>query len=141
MAKRRLLASGLFFAFSFTVLAGLVMTSAANDLTIGEVAVTANPESFAGTCPVTIKFTGTIQVLNYPMVFNYHWERSDGGKGQVHVVRVPSPNTRTITAVENWNVGGSRRRGQTFKVWEKLCVNCGNTHIVSPTAVATITCQ
>jgi len=141
MARSRFFALSMFFAFSLAVLTGLVTTLTADEETIGDVTVTANPESFAGPCPVTIKFTGTIQVLNYPMTFNYHWERSDGGKGQVHVVRVPSVHTRTVTVVETWNVGGSHRRGQTFKVWEKLYVNCGNTHVVSTPSVATVTCQ
>jgi hypothetical protein len=141
MKRSRFVSSSVFFTLCLAVLAGFVVTLAADDQTIGEVMVKVRPENYAGQCPVTIKFTGVIQVLRYPMTFNYHWERSDGGTGQVHVVHVPSANTRTVTVVETWNVGGNHRRGQTFSVWEKLRVNCGNAHVVSTPAVATITCQ
>jgi hypothetical protein len=138
MTRSRFLASSMFIALSLAILTGFVMTLSADDQTIGDVTVTANPESFAGRCPVTIKFTGTIQVLNYPMTFNYQWERSDGAKGQVHVVRVPSAKTKTVTVVDSWKVGS---KGQNLQVWEKLRVNCGNTHIVSAPAAASINCR
>jgi hypothetical protein len=138
MTKSRFLASSMFVALSFAVLIGLPTTLSAGDDPIGNVSVTADPESFAGRCPVTIKFTGTIEVLAYPMTFNYHWERSDGAKGPVHVVRVPSPRTRTITVVDTWRLGS---QGQNLNVWQKLHVNCGNTHIVSEPASASISCR
>jgi hypothetical protein len=135
MTRSRFLGASMFIIMTLAFVASLVVTLSAD---VGDVTVTAKPESFAGQCPATIKFTGTIQVLSYPMSFNYHWERSDGVKGEVRVVHVPNAKTRTVTVVDYWRVGS---KGKNLEVWEKLHVNCGNTHIVGGPASSSINCQ
>jgi len=135
MTRSRFLGASMFTILVFALVTSLVVTLSAD---VGDVTVTAKPESFAGQCPVTIKFTGTIQVLSYPMSFNYQWERSDGAKGQVRVVHVPNAKTKTVTVVDYWKVGS---KGQHLEVWEKLRVNCGNTHIVAGPASSSINCR
>ena len=104
----------------------------------GDVTLTATPAQYEGKCPVRINFFGHVGVTAHPMVFNYHYERSDGAKGQVKVVRVTNPNATWIGVHDYWQLGAS---GQTYHVWEKLFVYSGNTHIATDQAVADITCK
>ena len=105
---------------------------------IGDVRVTASPQHYTGPCPGHIRFTARIVVEHYPMALNYQWERSDGAKGPVKVVKVPSAATKTITTVDTWQVGTRCERGE---VWEKLRVRSGNADITSDQATATVTCR
>jgi len=102
------------------------------------VSVTASPRGYTGSCPVHIRFTGLVYVDRYPMVFNYHWERSDGASTPVRMYRVSSPNQRVVRLVEDWQLGAY---GQSRQVWERLAVNSGNTHLVSQAATVSFNCR
>lgn len=123
-------------AFGFISLTSIFQAPLA-EAGIGEVTATASPENYSGHCPRKIKFTGRVEITSSPMSFNYHWERSDGAKSPVKVVRVPKGNTRTVTVVDYWMLG---RKGHT-EIWEKLVVNSGNTHIMSNPASAQLNCR
>jgi hypothetical protein len=138
MQKSRLLIPELLLILGLVVFAGVLQGRAADEPTIGEVTVVANPQSYSGPCPARVRFTGTIAVLRPPMTFNYHWERSDGAKGPIRVVHVRNASARTVTVVDSWQLGTP---GQRLRVWEKLVVNCGNTHITTSPAEATISCR
>jgi multidrug efflux pump subunit AcrA (membrane-fusion protein) len=104
---------------------------------VTEVTVTASPQSYNGPCPGRVKFTGTIHIDRYPMTLNYQWERSDGAKGPVKVVHVPSAKTRSITAVDYWQVSARGR----LQIRERLHVRTGKTDIASSAATATVNCR
>lgn len=119
------------------VIALTSIPTSADDV-IGSVTVTVNKATFTGKCPTQFKFTGKIEVNKFPMVFNYHWERSDGGKTAVKVVKVPNAKTKTMTVVDTWQLGA---KGKHFEGWVKLFVNSGNTHMVSEPASFTLDCK
>ena len=75
-----------------------------------------------------ITFVGVVGIGVVPMAFNYHWERSDGARSAVKVVRVSNAAEQSYRVVEKWTVGGSV---QAADLWVKLFVNSGNTHLVS----------
>jgi len=133
-----------FLSFSFIVVLSFVLFSHSLRVPsveaegIGGVTAVANPQDYSGRCPHKIKFTGTIAVSAYPMVLNYHWERSDGAKSPVKMVKVPNAHTRSVTVVDYWQIGS---KGQHAEVWEKLIVNSGNTHMTSTPASASISCR
>ncbi|HXZ27970.1 MAG TPA: hypothetical protein VEG08_08230 [Terriglobales bacterium] len=102
------------------------------------VSVTASPQGYRGVCPVHIRFTGLVYVDRYPMVFNYHWERSDGASTPLRMYRVNNPRQRVVRLVEDWQLGGY---GQSRQVWMRLAVNSGNTHLVSEAATIHFTCR
>ena len=104
----------------------------------GDVTLTATPSQYQGACPVRVHFFGHVGVTVHPMVFNYHFERSDGAKGGLKVVRVTNPNAQTIGVHEWWQLGAS---GQHLRVWEKLFVASGNTRLASNEADVEITCK
>jgi hypothetical protein len=106
----------------------------------GPIRVAANRGQYTGHCPVEVTFTGNIDfVLPHPkgFVFNYHWERSDGAKGPVRVVR-PGPNQRMLVLHEKWRVGA---RGQTYDLTETLFVNSGNTHLSESSRPVHVECR
>jgi len=105
---------------------------------ITAVTVAAYPQSYTGPCPAKITFTGKIYVDRYPMTFNYQWQRSDGAKGPLRMMRVPNASTRVLTVIEHWQLGAP---GQQKQVWEQLRVRSGNTDITSAPATATINCR
>jgi len=104
----------------------------------GDVSLTATPSRYEGKCPVRIHFDGRVGVTVHPMVFNYHFERSDGAKSELKVIRVTNPNAQTIGVHEWWQLGAA---GQHLQVWEKLLVASGNTRIESNQAGAEIICK
>ncbi len=105
---------------------------------ITAVTAAAYPQSYTGPCPAKITFTGKIYVDRYPMTFNYQWQRSDGAKGPLRMMRVPNASTRVLTVIEHWQLGAP---GQQKQVWEQLRVRSGNTDITSAPATATINCR
>jgi hypothetical protein len=109
--------------------------AAAPQSPFGDVTLTATPSRYQGACPVKIHFAGRVGVTAHPMVFNYVFERSDGAKSQLKVVRVTNPNARIIGVGEDWQVGASGH------YWIKLRVASGNTRIESNEADADITCR
>ena len=103
--------------------------------------VVTSRSQYVGTgCPIDVTFTGRITfVLPHPkgFVFNYHWERSDGAKGPVQVVRPPE-GEGAMTAKETWHLGA---RGNHYDVSETLVVNSGNTHLSESSPAVPITCK
>ncbi|HVN75560.1 MAG TPA: hypothetical protein VMT19_04530 [Thermoanaerobaculaceae bacterium] len=95
---------------------------------------------YAGPCPVGVTFTGRITfAMPHPrgFVFNYHWERSDGAKGPVQVVRPPA-GEGAMTVKDHWELGA---RGQQYNVSETLVVNSGNTHLSESSPTVPIVCR
>jgi hypothetical protein len=72
------------------------------------------------------------------MTLNYQWQRSDGAKGPLRVMRVPNASTRVLTIIEHWQLGAP---GKQMQVWEQLRVRSGKTDITSAPATATINCR
>ena len=87
--------------------------SAYCDVVRARIVLLAGPQNYRGPCPGRPRFTGPIVVKKHPMTFNYPWERSDGAKGSVHVVKVPSAGTKSITEVDSWQVG---TRGERIEI-------------------------
>lgn len=123
---------------SLAALPGTTARSDAPQSPFGEVTLTATPSKYTGTCPVQIHFIGRVGVTVHPMVFNYHFERSDGAKSELKVVHVTNPNAHIIGASETWRLGTA---GQQLHVWEKLFVASGNTRIESNRAEVEINCR
>src|SRR6478752_1486598 len=74
----------------------------------GPVHVAVNRHEHRGACPVETVFTASINfTMPHPrgFTFSYHWERSDGAKGPVHVVH-PRPGERTLVVHDKWRLGG-----------------------------------
>ena len=106
----------------------------------GSIHVAANRSAYNGRgCPVEIMFTATINfvVPHGDLVFNYHWERSDGAKTPVQVVPV-SRNKRSISIHEKWLFGS---RGHHYEASTALFVNSGNTHMSEASRVISVTCN
>ena len=106
----------------------------------GTIRIAANRSRYTGACPVEVIFTANIN-LNSPhpdgFVFNYHWERSDGAKGPVNVVR-PAPGENRIIVKEPWTLGAA---GEHYDLWVRLFVNSGNTHLDQRSEVVTVACK
>jgi hypothetical protein len=75
-----------------------------------------------------ITFVAVVSLNVVPIAFNYHWERSDGAKTALKVVKVSNAGEQTYRLVERWTVGPNV---QVADLWEKVFVNSGNTHIAS----------
>ena len=131
------MSQGRFVRMALLVLLCLVSVAFAQDPITG-VSVTSSPQAYTGACPVHLRFTGLVYVDRYPMVFNYHWERSDGASTPVRMYRVSNPNQRVVRLVEDWQLGAY---GQSRQVSMRLAVNSGNTHLVSQAATASFTCR
>jgi hypothetical protein len=112
--------------------------SHAEDL-FGPIHVAVNRHEYRGPCPAEILFTGTINFVqrHHGFVFNYSWERSDGGKSQVNVVHV-QPGQRSMVVREPWRLGG---HGQRHDVSVTLRVNSGNTHLRESSPVVHVECR
>lgn len=118
---------------AFAILLGSSAAALA-DGPFGRVHVAANRAEYIGDhCPITIVYSASINFEPHDrgLSFNYHWERSDGAKGPVRVVRV-SPGERSMLLRESWRLG---RRGQEHDASATIYINSGNTHErhVSPT--------
>jgi hypothetical protein len=101
-------------------------TAALADGPFREVHVAASRSSYEGKCPVTIRYTANIRFAlpHRGLVFNYHWERSDGAKGPVRVVHV-SPGEKVMVLHESWRLGGRR---QEHDAMETIYLNSGDPH-------------
>ena len=104
----------------------------------GPISLEVTPARYTGRCPVRLRFTGTIAVSTHPMAFNYQFERSDGAKSQVRVVRVPNNGPATYRVNEQWQLGAA---GQHMQVWEKLKVASGVTRVETNPMSVDITCR
>jgi hypothetical protein len=103
---------------------------------IGNVAVEVHPANYTGRAPARLRFVARIELAG-ARTFNYHWERSDGAKGPVKVVQVRD-RERMITVSEEWQLGAP---GQHLEVWQRIHVNCGNQHVSSDRAMASVNCR
>jgi hypothetical protein len=102
--------------------------------------VAVNRHQYTGRgCPIEIVFTGSINLAPHPrgLAFQYHWERSDGAKGPVHVMR-PGPNERHIVVHEKWRVGG---HGNTYDLSQTLHVGSGNTRLSESSPTVHVECR
>ena len=118
---------------------GMAFPALAADL-FGPIRIGASRSKYVGACPVEVVFTANIN-LNSPhpqgFVFNYHWERSDGAKGPVNVVR-PSSAQNMVVVKDAWTLGAA---GQHYEVSVKLFVNSGETHLEQTSQVVPLTCK
>jgi hypothetical protein len=73
-----------------------------------------------------VHFTVRVDVLAAPLVFNYHWERSDGAKSGLRMWSV-KPGVSSIPVSTTWEMGPNH----PAEVWERLVLNTGNTHLES----------
>ncbi|MGA2612174.1 MAG: hypothetical protein ABSG38_01800 [Spirochaetia bacterium] len=73
-----------------------------------------------------VHFTVRVSIFTTPLVFNYHWERSDGAKSGVKMWSV-KPGVVSIPVSTTWEMGPNH----PAEVWERLFVNTGNTHLAS----------
>jgi hypothetical protein len=106
----------------------------------GAIRVAANRGNYTGKCPVEIIYTANVN-LTMPhaqgLVFNYHFERSDGAKTQVQVVH-PAENDRLLIYKDTWSLGAA---GQTYTASVKFFVNSGNAHEQAATPSIKIVCK
>lgn len=118
-----------------------VQTANADEGPFGVIRLAANRSQYSGGgCPIEIIYTANINFVS-PLpkgfVFNYHWERSDGAKGPVQVVR-PSPNQRMSVVREKWRLGAP---GKHYDASVTLFVNSGNTHLTQSSSQVSVTCR
>lgn len=76
---------------------------------------------------IVVHFTVRLEISTTPLVFNYHWERSDGAKSAVKMWSV-KPGVTSIPISTTWQMA---KNEPGKEVWEKLFVNTGNTHLES----------
>ena len=103
------------------------------------VRVGASRSTYTGPCPATIHFTGNIDyVMPHPkgFVYHYHWERSDGNRSKVVVVR-PDAGQRRLVVHDSWQLG---ERGKRSDVSVTLVVDSGNTHESASSRTVSISC-
>jgi hypothetical protein len=130
--------------FSSVLLAAAALLSvspaALADDVFGPIKVGANRSKYTGSCPVDVVFTGNIN-LNSPhpkgLVVNYHWERSDGVKSPVQVVR-PNPQQKMLIVKDPWSIGAGPKH---YDISVRLLVNSGNTHLEESSQTVSITCK
>jgi hypothetical protein len=123
-----------------TILLAAVVSAVPAAAQFGPIHVAVNRHEYVGRgCPIEIVFTGTINLEPHDrgLVFNYHWERSDGAKSGTKVVR-PGPHERSLVVRERWRLGG---RGKTYDVSQVLHVNSGNTHLTEGSPTVHVECR
>jgi hypothetical protein len=113
--------------------------SYASEGPFGPIHVAINRSAYDGRCPVEIVFTATVNfvVPHGDLVFNYHWERSDGGKTAMQVVHVPR-DERSMVIHEKWLLGAPAHHYDASII---LFVNSGNTHLTEPSKTIGVTCR
>lgn len=108
---------------------------------IAGVHVAANRSQYDGShCPVDIIYTATVTFApprSKGLVFNYHWERSDGAKGPQRVVHLAA-GQRSMVLRETWHLGA---RGQHYNAATTFFANTGNTHISQASPIVSVTCK
>lgn len=132
---------------SIRVLGALVVAAAlvtplalAAEGPFGPIHVVANHTQYTGACPVDVVYTGTVNfTMPHPqgLTFNYHWERSDGAKTKVEVVK-PEPGQRSVVFKDTWHLGAP---GKHYDASVTLFVNSGNTHEQQSSPVVKINCR
>jgi len=113
----------------------------AADSPFGPINMAANRRQYTGDkCPIDIVYTATINFklpLPKDFMFTYHWERSDGAKGQEQVV-TPTGKERAMSVKETWKIGSS---GQQYDASMKLFIDMGNTHIIKESPAVRVICK
>jgi hypothetical protein len=79
------------------------------------------PESYSGTCPTVIKFSGSIRSSEATPV-TYRFLRSDGASAQVQTIQFDAPGNRNVETT--WQLGGPQL--PQFSGWQQI-------DILSPT--------
>jgi len=134
MPKSRTISFGLVFLVSLFALAWLPQSVSAEDpVSIVEWSSKVVMQEGGGKL---IEFTAVVKIAVVPLVFNYHWERSDGAKGEQKMETINDAGTRTVRLVETWQLGPG---APVRDVWERVYVNTGNTHIKSVAIPARLT--
>ena len=122
------------FLVGIILLACLFLATAeAQQYTVTRVVVIAKPKTYAGPCPTTIEFVGTIFVSR-PARVEYRWERSDGAMGPRESVDIRSAGKGVTTT---WKVGTPRK---SFSGWQRLHV-LAPASTISNQAVVQIKCN
>jgi hypothetical protein len=131
--KRSLVSSACLLSVTCLACAAMAETNP-----FGPIRVAANRSQYTGKqCPVEIIYTGNINLAPHNgLVFNYHWERSDGAKSPVQVMH-PAPNQRMVVVREPWRLGAP---GHTYDAGVTLYVNSGNTHLSEPSRIVHVRC-
>jgi hypothetical protein len=78
----------------------------------------AEPQTYKGPCPTTIRFRGTVDIEGEPGTVTYRFTRSDGATGAVEALAVAIPGKKTV--VTRWTVGD--KPGEVLEVWQKLWI-------------------
>lgn len=109
-------------------LAALALSAAAPALADGpfeNVRVAANRAEHRGACPVAIVYTATVNLRPHRgVVFQYHWQRSDGAKSPSQVVRARNGENSFVFR-EEWRVGG---RGTEGDFSDAIVLASGTVH-------------
>ena len=107
----------------------------------GGVHVAVNRHEYRGNaCPIEVVFTASVNITNDHgpgLVFNYHWERSDGAKGPEVVIK-PGSGARTKIIQARWKLG---KRGETYDISNTIHLNSGNEHISESSPTVHIECH
>ena len=106
----------------------------------GPIRVGVNRRQYTGDCPAEIIYTATINLtMPHPQgfVFNYHWERSDGAKTAVRIVRPPQ-NQKAIVVRDTWQLGSPRLKEDAS---ETIFVNSGDSHFQQASPAVRVVCR
>jgi hypothetical protein len=79
--------------------------STAPGFRVVEAILRADPGSYTGLCPTTIKFTGRISVAGGSGDVSYRFIRSDGASSPVERLHFPGPGSADVSTT--WTLGGS----------------------------------
>ncbi|WP_187414454.1 hypothetical protein [Nonomuraea sp. PA05] len=74
---------------------------------VAAASVTADPPSYGGACPATVRFTGTIQVSRTPAKVDFQWIDSATGEGPAQSLHFAANGPRSRQVVLPMGVGSS----------------------------------
>jgi hypothetical protein len=83
--------------------------------------LTADPESYSGPCPTTIRFKGEITATNItrpPLKLQYRFIRSDGASAPVNTLTFDKDGTKPVSTT--WRLGGPGL--PTYEGWQAIKV-------------------
>ncbi|MFE3455018.1 hypothetical protein ACFXJ8_39450 [Nonomuraea sp. NPDC059194] len=78
--------------------------------------VDVTPPAYNGTCPATVRFTGTVQVSRVPARVAYRWVDSAQGEGPVEYLDFPAGGPRLKQVSLPLSVGGAARGWKAIHV-------------------------
>ena len=126
--RRRISMKGLSTTLSLALVLSLASITAAfaqESVTFDELSASTHPLQNGKT---GISFIAALDLNDIPIVFNYHWERSDGAKSAQKTIKVNNKSESPYKLVENWAVGPGV---DVAGLWARVYVNSGNAHLVS----------